>query len=58
MLREELGVEATLKKGHNGVFTVAVDGAVVARKTWMGFPDEDEIVREVAKATGRVAAAG
>lgn len=48
MLREELGVEATLVKGHGGIFTVAVDGQVVARKTWTGFPSEDEIVQAVA----------
>ncbi len=51
-LREELDVEATLIPGHGGIFTVAVDGAVVARKTWDGFPDTEEIVRAVAKALG------
>ena len=49
MLREELGVEATLAKGHGGIFTVAVGGEIVARKTWSGFPTEDEIVRAVAQ---------
>jgi predicted Rdx family selenoprotein len=52
VLREELGVEATLIRGHGGIFTVAVDGAVVARKTWDGFPDEEAIVRAVQKALG------
>jgi hypothetical protein len=41
-----------LEKGSNGIFTVAVDGTVVARKTFVGFPSEDEIVRAVAKAMG------
>ncbi len=49
MLREELGVEAKLTKGHGGIFTVAVGGEVVARKTWSGFPTEAEIVLAVAK---------
>lgn len=49
MLREELGVEAALLKGHGGIFTVAVDGEVVARKTWSGFPTEEEIVSAVAR---------
>lgn len=52
MLREELGVEATLVKGRGGVFFVQVDGRTVAEKTWSGFPDEEEIVRAVAKAIG------
>lgn len=50
VLREELGVEATLVKGAGGIFTVAVNGVVVAKKTFHGFPDEGEIVRSVARA--------
>ncbi len=50
LLREELGIDATLEKGHGGIFTVAVNDAIVARKTWSGFPAEDEIVRSVDKA--------
>lgn len=46
-LREGLGVEAKLVKGSGGIFTVAVDGKVVARKTQSGFPTEDEIVEAV-----------
>lgn len=52
MLREELGVEAKLIRGSGGIFTVAVDGEIVARKTWMGFPTEDEIVAAVARKVG------
>ena len=49
MLREELGVEPRLVRGSGGIFTVAVDGEVVAQKTWRGFPTEEEIVAAVAK---------
>ena len=52
VLREELGVEAEIVKGGRGVFTVAVDGAVVAQKSPSGFPDEEEIVRSVQRALG------
>ena len=52
MLREELGVEATITKGHSGIFTVAVDGMIVAAKSPSGFPDEEEIVRSVARIVG------
>jgi predicted Rdx family selenoprotein len=52
VLREELGVETELIRGHSGIFTVAVDGEIVARKTPGGFPDEEEIVRSVARAIG------
>lgn len=52
MLREELGVDAKLVRGSGGIFTVAVDGEVVAQKTWKGFPTEDEMVAAVAKKVG------
>lgn len=49
VLREEFELEAELIRGHGGIFEVAVDGAVVAKKTWQGFPTEEEIVASVAK---------
>ncbi len=49
-LREELGIEARMIKGHGGVFEVAVDGRVVAKKTFSGFPSEDEIASAVQRA--------
>lgn len=52
MLREKLGVEVELVKGHGGIFTVAVDEKIVARKTFLGFPSEDEIVAAVAGEIG------
>jgi selenoprotein W-related protein len=53
VLREELGVEAELAKGHGGIFTVAVDGEIVARKTLNGFPTEDDVLHAVGTAIGR-----
>jgi selenoprotein W-related protein len=47
VLKERLGVDATLIKGAGGVFQVAVDGEVVARKTLDGFPTEDAIIDAV-----------
>ncbi len=52
-LREELGIEARMVRGHGGIFEVAVDGAVVARKSFDGFPTNDAIVAAVARVTGR-----
>lgn len=52
ILREEFGVEAELSKGQYGIFEVRVNGQVVAKKTFDGFPDEAEIVRAVARAQG------
>lgn len=49
MLREELGVEVRLQKGSAGVFTVDVDGMVVAARHVAGFPTDDEIVHAVAE---------
>lgn len=50
LLREELNVEPRLIKGHGGIFEVRVGDAVVARKTFSGFPTEHEIVQAVAAA--------
>lgn len=53
-LREELGIEALLVKGHGGIFTVAVNGKVVAKKTWSGFPTEAEVLEAVRKELANV----
>ena len=39
--------------GSGGIFEVSVDGKVVARRGFMGFPSEQEIVSAVAEATGK-----
>jgi predicted Rdx family selenoprotein len=52
VLREELGIEAELARGHGGIFTVAVDGEIVSRKTLGGFPTEDEVLHAVATRLG------
>ena len=49
-MREEFGLESTLIKGHGGIFEVRVGDSLVAKKTWLGFPSEDEIVLAVAGA--------
>ena len=49
-MKEELGVEAVLVKGHSGIFEVSVAGKVVAAKGRSGFPSEQEIVEGVSKA--------
>jgi selenoprotein W-related protein len=52
-LRESLGVESTLIRGQDGVFDVAVDGAIVFSKHQSGrFPGNDEIVRALRGAGG------
>jgi hypothetical protein len=54
-LKEELDVDATLVKGHSGIFEISVAGKVVASKGRMGFPSATEIVEGVAKALGSAA---
>jgi selenoprotein W-related protein len=49
-LKEELDLEPELKVGKGGIFEVAVNGRVVAKKTLLGFPSVDEIVEAVGKA--------
>ena len=53
MLKEELGLDAELKIGSSGIFEVSVDGAVVAKRGFTGFPSEEEIVQAVSKAQGK-----
>ena len=38
--------------GGSGIFEVLVDGQVVAKRHWLVFPSEDEIIEAVAKAIG------
>jgi selenoprotein W-related protein len=54
VLKEELGLDAELKTGSGGIFEVAVDGAVVAKRGFTGFPSEEEIVQAVSKAGGQL----
>jgi selenoprotein W-related protein len=45
-----LNADVKLIAGSGGVFDVAVDGKVVIKKTWEGFPDEESIVKAVSEA--------
>ncbi|MDX6696106.1 MAG: hypothetical protein QOF02_3709 [Blastocatellia bacterium] len=48
LLKRELGVvEVGLIAGGRGEFTVWVDDAIVAKKSWLGFPDEQQILLAV-----------
>lgn len=50
MLKEQLDVDAELVPGSGGIFTVEVNGKVVAAKSRQGFPEEQEIADAVARA--------
>jgi selenoprotein W-related protein len=49
-LQKCVGVAATLRPGTGGIFEVAVDGTVVARRTKGHFPDAAAIVAAVSRA--------
>jgi len=49
-LKKELGVEAELVPGNTGEFTVWVGDRVVAKKRFLRFPKDRDIVRSVAGA--------
>jgi selenoprotein W-related protein len=51
-LKEELELESELIKGSGGIFEVAVDGKVVAKKSLGQFPSEKDVVDAVGKAVG------
>lgn len=47
ILKKFAGVDAQLVKGSGGIFTVAVNGVVVAEKRGGVFPSEQEILEQV-----------
>jgi selT/selW/selH-like putative selenoprotein len=53
-LREALGIEAVLVRGHSGRFEVEVDGKVVLAKGRGRFPTSREVVEAVALELGRL----
>ena len=53
-LREALGIEAVLVRGHSGRFEVEVDGRVVLAKGTGSFPSTRDVVEAVARALGRL----
>lgn len=52
-IEKELGVPVEIIVGKSGEFTVWVGETCVAKKTLMGFPDDDDCVDGVAEALGR-----
>lgn len=47
LIKKELGVDAQLIPGKGGIFNIAVNGKIVAKKTRAGFPEDDEIIQTV-----------
>jgi hypothetical protein len=45
-----LNVEAELIRGSNGIYEVAVDGRVIASKSFSGFPTEAQVTAAVKEA--------
>jgi hypothetical protein len=50
LLKKELGVETKLVAGDRGEFTVWVGDEVVAKKNWLGFPDDEKVLTAVRQA--------
>ena len=50
LLRKELEVETKLVEGERGEFTVWVNGQVVIRKGWLGFPADEKVLAAVREA--------
>jgi hypothetical protein len=50
LLKKELNVETQLIAGDRGEFTVWVGDEVVAKKNWLGFPDDEKVVTAVREA--------
>jgi predicted Rdx family selenoprotein len=58
LLKKELGVETNLVEGDRGEFTVWVDDEVVAKKGWLGFPDDEKVLEAVRSALTAKKSAG
>ena len=50
LLKRELEVETNLVEGDRGEFTVWVADRVVAKKGWLGFPDDEKVLAAVREA--------
>jgi len=50
LLKKELGIETKLIEGDRGEFTVWVGETVVARKNWLGFPNDEKVLVAVREA--------
>jgi hypothetical protein len=50
LIKKETGLETELKAGGRGEFTVWVGTEIVARKTALGFPSENEVLAAVHQA--------
>ena len=48
LIKDKLGITAKLKKGHGGIFEVAIDGKVLYtnRNVCGSLPEEEEIVEK------------
>ncbi|GIH05133.1 hypothetical protein Rhe02_32000 [Rhizocola hellebori] len=49
-LNDKFGVEAELVPGKGGIFQIAVDGEIVAKRTSGGFPKDEEVLQAVQRA--------
>lgn len=58
LLKKELDVETNLVEGDRGEFTVWVDERVVAKKNWLGFPDDEKVLEAVREAITTKKSAG
>jgi hypothetical protein len=50
LLKRELHVETELIAGDRGEFTVWVNDQVVAKKNWLGFPEDGKVLEAVREA--------
>jgi hypothetical protein len=50
LIKDELGIDSELVEGGRGEFTVWVGDEVVAKKTLLGFPSDEEALAAVKRA--------
>jgi len=53
LIKEAAGLDADLIEGARGEFTVWVGEELVAKKDWLGFPSETDVLAAVRQAIAR-----
>jgi hypothetical protein len=49
VLKKETGLDPELVEGRRGEFTVWIDDELIAQKSALGFPSEDDVLEAVRK---------
>ena len=55
LIQEKLSIEPAIVQGRLGEFTVTLDGRIVVKKGWFGFPNDERILNAIRTALAQCA---